>query len=101
MLKTDGHNRPEALHQTRNGRSLFGHPDEDLTRLTVGVKTDRQITFMASNSKVMRERRALVRKAVPVGIRRPQRLRLRCLTCGERIVRRRAVGIHFYPPTGN
>ena len=41
--------RTEAIHDTANGGSLFSHGDKDLTRSSIGIKPNAEVTFMSSD----------------------------------------------------
>lgn len=55
---------------------FFGHPDEDLAWLTIGVESYSQVAFMPSDRKMTRDRRTLIGKTMAVGCRRPKEFRL-------------------------
>src|SRR5882757_9034893 len=40
MLQAHRDDSAETLHQSRDRRALFCHPDEDFTRLPIWIKTD-------------------------------------------------------------
>ena len=60
VLKTDRHHGAETLHQSGNGRSGLRHSNENLARLAIGVKADREIAFMSPEGEVMRDGRTLI-----------------------------------------
>src|ERR1700761_1036701 len=66
MLQAHRDNSAETLHQSRDRRALLCHPDEDFARLSIRIKTDGQVTLMASVGEMVCKTHPYVRKAMPV-----------------------------------
>ena len=53
VLEGVGYRPRERVHQTRDGRPLFGHVDEDLARAPVVVQTHGDIAFVAGDVELV------------------------------------------------
>ena len=70
MLQSNGSYCAEAFHQSADSRSRLRHPYKDFAWLAIRIESDCQIAFVSSNREVVRDGHALIRKPVPVGLRR-------------------------------
>jgi hypothetical protein len=59
----------EAVHEAGDGGTFFGHADEDLAGLAVGVEADGDVAFVAGDGELVGERGALVGEAMADGAR--------------------------------
>ena len=50
VLQGQGHCGCERIHQSGNGRSLLGHPDEHFTGESVFVQTDSDIALLPAHT---------------------------------------------------
>ena len=55
VLKRERDRSGKRIHEPGNGGTFLGHLDEDFTRLPVGVKTDRDVAFVAGDGELMRQ----------------------------------------------
>ncbi len=70
VLQRDRNRESEAVHQPADRRTFLGHGDEQLAGRAVRIKTDGEISFVASNIELMRNRGALFGQLVPYRLRR-------------------------------
>ena len=62
VLQTEAKRAAKALNQTRKRGTLFRHLDEDLARAPIIEQADREVTLVAVDGKLMRERATCLRK---------------------------------------
>jgi hypothetical protein len=48
--KSDGDGAGEAVHQAADGRSLFGHGDEDFAHAVVGIESDGDVALVSRDT---------------------------------------------------
>src|SRR5271166_1496519 len=69
VLQSQRHRGGKRIHQPRDGRALLRHGDEDLAWQAVLVNSDREISLLPSDGKVMGKRPPFVRQ-MPANCRR-------------------------------
>src|SRR5581483_630697 len=69
VLERDRNRESEAVHQAAYCRTFLGHGDEQLAGRAVWIKTDGEISFVASDVELMRDRGALFRQLMAHGLR--------------------------------
>ena len=67
-LETEGCQDSGSIHESTKGTTLFGHGQENLTRTSIFVKPDRDVTFMPGDT----ERRLLAHATVTGASREAQ-----------------------------
>src|ERR1700732_1265600 len=70
MLNGDRDGASKAVHEARDGRSLFRHGDEKFTRAAIGIESHREVALMSSHVELVRDRGAFFLKFVAYGPRR-------------------------------
>src|SRR5271166_1107592 len=65
VLQGKRHHRCEGIHQPGDGRALLCHGDEDLSWQAILVNSDREISLLPGDGKVMGECPPLVRQVPP------------------------------------
>ena len=64
VLESNGSERADCVHQSADGAAFFGHGDEKLARLTIGVESNSDVAFVTGNLELVSERHAGVSHAV-------------------------------------
>jgi hypothetical protein len=70
VLETDRHHRAETLHETCDRGAGLGHPNENLARLSIGIKAHGQVAVVSRDGEVMVYGRAFVLQSMTIRCRR-------------------------------